>query len=96
MKIVSDHEAALRVYYTYPEIGNKEICMIYGPTPKSTLSVMKRKVRDLQAERGVPTIGYYTVNTKLAYEAWGIDVEAIEKNLLKLRKLGITNVREET
>lgn len=94
MKIAKNLDAILRVYYTCPEIGNEEICEIYGATAQSTISKMKRIARKLQTEEGVRTIGLNTVNTKTAYKAWGIDVKAVEENRAKLKKLGLYEPQE--
>ena len=45
--------------------------------------------REKQKERGIHTIGTYTVSTSAAYEAWGINVEFLKQGRNELIKLGL-------
>ena len=88
-KPISSIDTAIRIYYTYTEIGNKEIAELFDLTGKEALCRYKRAVREEQAKRGVYTLRNFTVNTKVAYEVWGIDVEDLEVRRVKLKKLGM-------
>lgn len=90
VKPITSIDTALRIYYTYPEIGNKEIRELFGNIGNSTMSKYKQPVLDMQAERGVYTSQRSTVNTEIAYEVWGIDVEDLEHRRSKLKKLGLS------
>ena len=48
----------------------------------------KRKRQEL--EKGQKPFDFFTVSTATAYEAWGIDVEDLEKRRNKLKKLNLT------
>lgn len=89
VKPFKDIDTALRIYYTYPEIGNKEIKELFGVSNTRTLARYKKDVRQAQTERGVLTSQMHTVNTEVAYTVWGIDVIDLEKRRNKLRELGL-------
>ena len=82
-------DVALKVYYSNPEIGNKEIRELFGPMSTSTLANMKRTVLREMTERGIKSFRDHTVNTKVAYEVWGLDVDDLEKRRKKLQALGL-------
>ena len=87
-------DTALRIYYQYPEIGNKEIKELLGMSSSKSLDRYKKAVRERQFERGVLTSQAFTVNTEVAYEVWGIDVVDLERRRDKLRALGLSAVNE--
>lgn len=82
-------DIALRIYYSYPEIGNKQIRELFGNLSNSTVTKYKRAVVDRQIENNVKTMGLNTVDTITAYEVWGIDVNSLEWRRKKLQKLGL-------
>lgn len=86
----ADIDTALRIYYTYPEIGNKEIKELFGKIGPNTITKYKKAVQEVQAEREQLTAQSYTVNTELAYEVWGIDVDDLERRRKKLKELGLS------
>lgn len=88
-KPIASIDTAIRIYYTYPEIGNKEISELFDLAGKQALSKYKKAVKEEQVKRGVHTLRNFTVNTKVAYEVWGIDVEDLEVRRVKLKKLGM-------
>lgn len=90
VKPITSIDTALRIYYTYPEIGNKEIKELFGMSNSRTLARYKREVRQVQAQRGILTSQMHTVNTEVAYEVWGINVADLEKRRKKLRELGLS------
>ena len=90
IKPISSVETAIRIYYTYPEIGNEQMRELFGGLGNSTAAKYKRPVRDIQIERKIPTMSVATVNTKVAYEVWGIDIEDLVERRRMLKKLGMT------
>ena len=86
---IKDIPTAIRIFYEYPEIGNKEIRELFGGGSKSSIFHIKKLAEAKMAEKGVKSFTSYHVNTKCAYEAWGIDVDDLEKRYLKLKKLGM-------
>ena len=92
---IADIETAIRIYYQYPEINNKQICRLFGTNSSSTASRYKKAVKDEQIERNVKTMCIDAVNTKVAYDVWGIDVSDLEQRLKKLKSLGLVQAGKE-
>lgn len=88
VKPISGIDTALRIFYQYTEIGNKEIRELFGGLGSSTLAHYKKAVREKQAEEGIVTSQLNTVDTDTAYQVWGIDVKKLEERRAKLKKLG--------
>lgn len=83
-------EACLRIYYSCTEIGCPEIKAIFGAkTSYSTMSKLKAMAREEMFKEGQKSFRPSYVNTKSAFQAWGIDIEDIEKGYQKLKKLGL-------
>lgn len=83
-------ETALRIYYTYPnEIGNPQLKELFDVAANSTVAVIKKEIRKLMNEAGIKVWNPQNVDTKTAYEYAGIDIEAIEKSYMKIKKLGL-------
>lgn len=81
-----DLKTALEMYYTKPEISNGEIQQLFD-VGKSTAIKMKRKVKKKMAEKNVRCFLPNHINTRLAFEVWGIDVKMYEENLKHLQRL---------
>ena len=80
---------AIRIYYEHAmEIGNQQIMELFGAS-QSTASAMKKEVQQRQAEEGIKvyTPGY--VNTELAYQVWGLDIDRLIRNYKKMKALGV-------
>lgn len=86
---IKNVDAALRAYYGSGYIGNKEISEIFGTSCNSTLANLKRSVKKVEIERGIPTVVPAHVNTKVAFEVWQIDVSELERGRKKLQALGL-------
>jgi len=82
-------DTALAIYYKYPEICNKHISALFGNHSTATINHLKQRVKAEMIERGVHSYSAYSVNTKIAFEIWGIDVDDLEKRRAKLQKLGL-------
>lgn len=79
-----DIEIAVRLYYEKPEITNSDIKELFGTGETQTI---KKAVKEEMAKRGVKSWLPHSVNTEIAYEVWGIDIDNFEKRLKKLRTL---------
>ncbi|MGN0148790.1 MAG: hypothetical protein ACI4C7_00895 [Clostridia bacterium] len=90
VKRITSIDTALRIYYTYPEIGNKEMRELFGNTSNDTISRYKKAVREEQDKRKVRTSQMNTINTEVAYDVWGIDVKDLERRRDKLKRLGLS------
>ena len=84
--MVKSAETALEIYYTYPEIGTAEIMRLFG-CGRSTASRLKKSARAEQEKQGRKTFSDAGVNTKCAFTAWHIDVNELERCVIKLQKL---------
>lgn len=90
MRKVPDVEKAIVIYYAKPEIGTAEIRELLGVSA-ATACNMKNEVRKAMADRDIKSFTPYTVNTRIAYEIWGIDISDYEKRLKKLREFERSN-----
>lgn len=79
--------AALRLYYSKPEIGNADIKAMYGRIGSTTICKLKKLARDTMQVNDVKTLNPYTVDTVAAFAAWGLDVPKLERNYKKLQEL---------
>lgn len=84
---IADLKTAIRIYYTKIELDCADIHELFPSASKSTVTKLKNKARELMTEKGVLTYGTYSVNTKTAFKAWGLDISDIEKRYEKLKKL---------
>ena len=83
-----DIATVLEIYYTCPEIGNKEIMQLWGGRiSKPSIVKLKDLARKQMREDGKLAFRPTYVNTKSAYKAWGIDVFEVEEGFKKLQKL---------
>lgn len=85
---ISSIDTALEIYYKHSEIGNKQITALFGKHSSATINRLKRLVKSEMMAAGMRSYSAYSVNTKLAFEVWGIDVNDLEKRRGKLQKLG--------
>ena len=86
---ITSIENALKIYYENGEIGNKEIKNLFGNRSATTISRLKRFVKTEMIKRGVPTFNTYKINTVVAYEIWGIDVNDLEHRMRKIKELSL-------
>lgn len=89
-----DPERALTLYYTQTEINNAEIRKLFSCN-STTATRLKRSVQEEMTKRQVRTWLPGNIDVKTAFEVWHIDVELIEKQLLKLQKLRSAGVLKE-
>ncbi|WP_066689036.1 hypothetical protein [Christensenella intestinihominis] len=83
-------ETALRIYYTYPnEIGNAQLKELFDVAANSTVAIIKKEIRKLMDEKEIKVWNAQNVDTKIAYEYAGIDIDAVEKSYTKIKKLGL-------
>ena len=86
---ITSIEAALSVYYNYSELGNKELIALFGRRSANTVARLKRLVKDEMSTRDIISYGANKVNTKVAFEIWGIDIRELEKRMKKIRELDL-------
>jgi len=86
---ISNIENALKVYYENPEIGNREIILLFGNRSTVTISKLKKIARAEMIKKDVPSFSANKVNTRIAYIAWGIDVNDLQERRKKLKELSL-------
>lgn len=86
---IADIKTAHDIYTHHLQLGNKEIKALFGGhIGYAKISGLKQMAMDAMVKRGVPIWNVTLVNTSVAYEAWGIDIKALESRYKKLKELG--------
>lgn len=88
---ITSIENAISIYYNHSELGNDEIKKLFGNRASSTISKLKKHVRDEMYQQGVFSFGTHTVNTEIAFETWGLKISDLEERLTKLKQLGLSS-----
>ena len=88
-KAITNIDTALRIYYEKDELDNKDIKELFNGLSDSKAISMKKEVLAEMTKRNIPQFRKHTVNTDVAYELWGINIERLERNRAKLIKLGL-------
>ena len=86
---ITSIDTALRIFYNYSEIGNKEIKELFGKRSTATIVRLKKAVKSEMNKQNMYAYGANKVNSKVAYQVWGIDVADLEKRKEKLNKLDL-------
>jgi hypothetical protein len=86
---ITSIDAALMIYYTHSEIGNKEITALLGRLSSATVARLKTAVKVEMDKKNILTYGLYKVNTAVAFEVWGINVADLEERRKKLKELSL-------
>ena len=84
---VADIETAVRMYYENIEMGNAEIMELFPTVSRSTAKKLKGLAREKMIEDEMPSFNPLSVNTRVAYIVWGLDIDDLERRLKKLRGL---------
>jgi len=84
---ITSIDEALRIYYTHSEMSNKEITTLFGRLSSATIAKLKKLVKEEMIKRDTLSYGIHTVNTGIAYDVWGIDVNDLEQRQMKLKAL---------
>ena len=92
---IASVETAVEIYLERPYLGNADIRALVGGISAGTCVKLKDKARSLIREREMMVYNETTVNTATAFEAWGLDIEDLEKRYRKLRKLGMIQAKED-
>jgi ribosomal protein L15 len=86
---ITSIENALKIYYTNSEIGNKEITELFGRHSSTTVSRLKKIVKDEMKEKNILSYGMYKINTSVAFTVLGIDINDLEKRMKKIKELAL-------
>lgn len=88
---IRDIDTALRIYYSYTELDTELLRTLFEGLSSSTLYKLRRRCKEVMADRGVKCFGRSSVNTKIAFEVFGLDPADLEERKRKLQKLGLGN-----
>lgn len=83
---ITSIETAVKIYYTYPELGTDEVIQLFGCS-KATATRMKKRARERQIREGVITFSDANINTKIAYKEWGLDIADLERRMVRYRRI---------
>jgi hypothetical protein len=86
---ISSVENAIKIYYKSIEIGNKEIKALFAPIGACKALALKQLAKAYADEHGAPVWNASKVNTEMAFEAWGLNIEDLEKRYNKLKRMGM-------
>ena len=85
---VRNIDAAVRLYYEKFELSGADIQVIFGAKSSSTVSKLKKIVREEMVKVGRLPYDPHNVPTDIAFAAWGLDIADLERRRAKLIKLG--------
>lgn len=80
---------AIVMYYEKIELMPRDIIALFGCAP-STATRLKKAAMEYIIEHNIPRWNACAVNTKAAFEAWGLDIDDLEKRYNKLKKMEAT------
>ena len=86
---ITSIENALKIYYENVEIGNKEIIFLFGNHSSATISKLKKCVKQEMNKKGISNYCANKVNTEVAYEVWGLDINNLKTRFKELSILDL-------
>ena len=85
-----DIEIAVRMYYERISLSCTDRQKLFNIKSSATVAKYRREVIEYFADKDVsPLHRNNKLDTYRAYEAWGLDINDLEKRLQKLRKLNL-------
>lgn len=81
-----DIEIAVNLYYAKPELASDDVKSLFS-CGSTTAIRLKNQARKEMASRGVKSWLPSSVNTRVAFDVWGIDITDYENRLKKLQSL---------
>lgn len=84
---VADLKTAIELYITRTELSSKDIEKLFGKMCKDTVVKLKHVAREKMAEKGTAVWNASCVNTAVAYEAWGLDINDLKRRHRELKEL---------
>lgn len=88
---LTDIGKAIELYYARIELSNQDIKDLFGITSSTRIVRLKNLAKERMIKENVPYWNALHVNTKTAYQAWGLDIKDLESRYAKLQKLGLLN-----
>jgi len=86
---ITNINTALSVYYNHVEIGNKEIRTLFGDRSSATIAQLKKAAKTEMGKQGIYSYSAFKVNTAIAFQVWGLDVNDLEKRKQKIAALNL-------
>ncbi len=87
-KELKDIGTAIKLYYEKLELSNKDIMTLFDIKSDATVARLKKPVLEAITKQDIQRFSSSAINTKVAFEVWGIDIKKLEENYQKLKKLG--------
>ena len=85
-----DIEVAVKMYYERISLSGADIQKLFNVKSSSTVAKYRREVIEYFSDKEVsPMHRNDKLDTYCAFEAWGLDINDLEKRLQKLRKLNM-------
>ena len=86
---IKNIDLAVRLYYEKFELGSADIRAIFDAKSTATVTKLKKMVREEMAKSGRLAWDPYSVPTDMAFTAWGLDINDLERRRRNLIKLGV-------
>lgn len=83
---IRDPEEAIRMYYTQPQLGKRDCMKIFGCSENAWWRLKKAALETMR-QREIPQWNGRYVSTVAAFEAWGIDIQRLERGVERVRKV---------
>lgn len=80
---ISDVSLVVEMYYSKTELCNSDIREIFN-CGSTAASKLKKQALEHQVSKNVKTFSARCVDTECAFQAWGIDIDKLEKKAKKL------------
>lgn len=83
---LSDIALAVELYYSRIDLSNNDIKRLFGGVSGNKVSALKKLADARRREAGMASWDPRRVNTMCAFEAWGLEIEDLERRLKALRR----------
>lgn len=83
---ITSPQIAIKLYYSYSELSNANIRELFGKIAPATIVKLKKLALQKMLDKNIQLWNDHYVNTKVAFEAWGLDIEDLENRYKKLKE----------
>lgn len=94
MLAVKDIAKAIEIYYGRTQLDGGDIKELFGKVSAGAAVKLRKKARVVMLQKGYPIWDKSHVETKSAFEAWGLDISDLEARYKKLKSLGLAEKRD--
>lgn len=92
---IKDIETAVKIFYSVPELRTPDIIQLFDCS-RSAAQKLKKAVQVEQKKANILTFSKSAVNTRLAYQTWGLDIVDLEQRFNKFYKYKMKGVFAES